>query len=197
MKPQQSIHRSDNIFIVQLEEARLEDVVQEKLQDYLKKTLAPSLLLELFFQPVEQALIETILDKQKKNQIQTAQILGINRNTLRHKIRAYRIDMKTYKQNEFFSLSKEVFLSRMEDLDILEISRRKLEYLKSSQNLSKNARNILASVEKSILQTVLRYFNYNQMKSATCLGINRSTLKARLFAYNLSKKPRLQQGASL
>ncbi len=48
-------------------------------------------LYEMVIQQVEKPLIEFVLEKHNHNQTQTAQTLGINRNTLRKKIQKYNI----------------------------------------------------------------------------------------------------------
>ncbi|MDG6779067.1 helix-turn-helix domain-containing protein [Thiomicrorhabdus sp. zzn3] len=49
----------------------------------------PSDLYEMVIQQVEKPLIEFVLAKTDRNQSQSAQILGINRNTLRKKMQKY------------------------------------------------------------------------------------------------------------
>ena len=51
-------------------------------------------LYSLVIERVERPLIELTLKKTKGNQIRAAQILGINRNTLRKKITDLRIELK-------------------------------------------------------------------------------------------------------
>ena len=60
------------------------EVYFDNLQD--EKT---SDLYEMVIQQVEKPLIEFVLAKTENNQTQTAQILGINRNTLRKKMQKY------------------------------------------------------------------------------------------------------------
>lgn len=71
------------------------------LSDHVKQTLseyfdalegeAPCDLHALTISQVEKPLIEFVLDKYDNNQTKTAEVLGINRNTLRKKIQLYRI----------------------------------------------------------------------------------------------------------
>jgi two-component system nitrogen regulation response regulator GlnG len=49
---------------------------------------------------IEKLLIQTILEKTKGNQIKAAEILGINRNTLRTKIKKLDINLKEYKSKK-------------------------------------------------------------------------------------------------
>jgi len=51
-------------------------------------------LFDLIVGGVEKPLVEIVLDKTKGNQTQAANILGINRNTLRKKIKDYEITVK-------------------------------------------------------------------------------------------------------
>lgn len=47
---------------------------------------------------------------------------------------------------------------------------------------------IICEVEKAVLQEVLRFSKYNQMKAAQILGINRNTLKRKLMLYGIPLK---------
>ena len=51
-------------------------------------------LFDLIVGGVEKPLVEIVLDKTNGNQTQAANILGINRNTLRKKIKDYEITVK-------------------------------------------------------------------------------------------------------
>ncbi|PTN11743.1 helix-turn-helix domain-containing protein [Nitrosomonas aestuarii] len=51
----------------------------------------PSCIHEMVIRSVEKPLIEVILHHTQGNQTQAAELLGINRNTLRHKIKQYQI----------------------------------------------------------------------------------------------------------
>jgi Fis family transcriptional regulator len=44
---------------------------------------------------------------------------------------------------------------------------------------------VIAEIEYPLIQTVLRHHNNNQSKTATCLGINRGTLRKKLKQYQL------------
>ena len=52
----------------------------------------PRKIYEMVMYSVEKPLIETILQKAEGNQTQAAEILGINRNTLRKKIKLHKIN---------------------------------------------------------------------------------------------------------
>lgn len=52
----------------------------------------------LLVNALERRLIESILRRTEGNQIQAAKIMGINRNTLRAKIKKFRVDVSEYKR---------------------------------------------------------------------------------------------------
>lgn len=70
----------------------LEELVQSYVQQALGREDAPELHRSLVAR-VERALIETVLQRTGGNQIKTAALLGINRNTLRKKISELGIDV--------------------------------------------------------------------------------------------------------
>lgn len=74
-------------------EISLEDLVQNKLSHFLEKfdRLEPMDLYEKITQMVERPLISLVLKKTKGNQIQASRVLGINRNTLRKKMKTLKI----------------------------------------------------------------------------------------------------------
>lgn len=192
-----TIHQSENLLVIRLKEVQLEDIVERKLIHILNTDSSPSHLLNRLYRPVEQALIETVLNWKEGNQIQTAKILGINRNTLRKKIQTYEIFSESFSPSPIARIGRKLFLAQMESLDLLEVSRSKFCFIKKEQHQEHNLINKFCSpVEKIILLTVLQRFQYNQMKTATSLGINRNTLKKKLIFYEiLSKSRRIRTGA--
>jgi len=74
----------------------LEALIRNKLQASLAQMDVNELvnLYEMVLYQMERPLIEIILDKTRGNQVRTAEILGINRNTLRKKIRTLEIDLR-------------------------------------------------------------------------------------------------------
>jgi len=74
----------------------LEALIRNKLQASLAQMDVNELvnLYEMVLFQMERPLIEIILDKTRGNQVRTAEILGINRNTLRKKIRTLEIDLR-------------------------------------------------------------------------------------------------------
>ena len=69
------------------------DFLEEKLKRYLKKLakLERSNLYDAVISEVEKSLISIILKETEGNQLRAAKVLGINRNTLRSKIKEYKI----------------------------------------------------------------------------------------------------------
>ncbi len=78
------------------ENLSLEEIIQRKLDDYFNRTRGVDVenLYSLVIERVERPLIELTLKATRGNQIRAAQILGINRNTLRKKITNLRISIK-------------------------------------------------------------------------------------------------------
>lgn len=72
----------------------LEALINKKLRASLdqKDIVEVNDLYEMVLHQVERPLIQIILEKTRGNQVRTAQILGINRNTLRKKIQLLEID---------------------------------------------------------------------------------------------------------
>jgi len=76
--------------------ASLEDLIAGKLQTSLMPMDVNELdnLYEMVLHQMERPLIRIILKKTRGNQVRTAEILGINRNTLRKKIQTLEIDIR-------------------------------------------------------------------------------------------------------
>ncbi|MFO1462703.1 MAG: sigma-54 dependent transcriptional regulator [bacterium] len=80
----------------EIEEMGLEELIASRLQSFLAKLgdLETTNLYETIMEMAERPLIRLILKQTGHNQIRAAKILGINRNTLRKKIRSLRIAVK-------------------------------------------------------------------------------------------------------
>jgi len=80
----------------EIDQLSLEEVFRHKLEDYFRRTEGVEVdnLYPLVIERIERPLIELTLKKTRGNQIRAAQILGINRNTLRKKITDLRIELK-------------------------------------------------------------------------------------------------------
>jgi len=81
---------------LEVDQLSLEEIIRHKLGDYFRRMEGVDVdnLYSLVIERIERPLIELTLRKTKGNQIRAAQILGINRNTLRKKIADLRIELK-------------------------------------------------------------------------------------------------------
>ncbi|MGE5218447.1 MAG: sigma 54-interacting transcriptional regulator [Chloroflexota bacterium] len=81
---------------LEVDQLSLEEIIRHKLEDYFRRTEGVDVdnLYSLVIERVERPLIDLTLRKTKGNQIRAAQILGINRNTLRKKLTDLRIELK-------------------------------------------------------------------------------------------------------
>jgi two-component system, NtrC family, nitrogen regulation response regulator GlnG len=87
-----------------LEDSSLEDVVRYKLSQFMENFGSYDVndLYPVILAQVEKPLIELTLRRSRGNQLKAAQILGINRNTLRKKIQTLGISLPP-RSNKFFS----------------------------------------------------------------------------------------------
>lgn len=71
----------------------IKDFLEEKLKHYMKDltTISNCNLYNTVLSEAEKALISIVLKETNGNQLKTAKVLGINRNTLRSKIKEYKI----------------------------------------------------------------------------------------------------------
>jgi two-component system nitrogen regulation response regulator GlnG len=90
------IGKKQEDFEQQMEELGLEELVARRLQSFISQLAdcGEDNLYEKIIQMAERPLIRLLLEKTRYNQIQTAKLLGINRNTLRNKIRQLKIPPK-------------------------------------------------------------------------------------------------------
>ncbi|MDA3902910.1 MAG: nitrogen regulation protein NR(I) [Desulfuromusa sp.] len=81
--------------IIQRQGDSLESLVAQKLENSLARINLQEMnnLYEMVLHQVERPLINIVLKKTRGNQIKTAEILGINRNTLRKKIKTLEIEV--------------------------------------------------------------------------------------------------------
>jgi DNA-binding protein Fis len=75
-------------------DATLEDIIEHKLVQCVSglREQASANLYELIVGLVEKPLLRAVLRETRGNQVRAAQILGINRNTLRKKLNEHAID---------------------------------------------------------------------------------------------------------
>ena len=74
----------------------IDNIFEEKFKDFVSKmcTVKKGNLYEMLMKKVEKPLIKLVMEETNRNQIRAANILGINRNTLRKKIKDLGISKK-------------------------------------------------------------------------------------------------------
>jgi Fis family transcriptional regulator len=88
---------SKNLFVANLQAVSLERLVRSKLEVLFNQKEFDEGVTDLYaivLSEVEKPLIELALKKFRGNQVRTAQMLGINRNTLKKKMHLYKIQAK-------------------------------------------------------------------------------------------------------
>lgn len=90
------LNKSEEATAASVEELGLEEFITERLKIFLAKVknLEVSNLFEMMIPMVERPLLKLVLAQMNYNQIKTAKALGINRNTLRKKLKEYQIPTK-------------------------------------------------------------------------------------------------------
>jgi Fis family transcriptional regulator len=93
-----SLNHSDNLFVANLQSVSLEKLVKSKLEVLFQQQKEAQVelngLYNIVLEQVEKPLIELALLSHNGNQVRTAQMLGINRNTLKKKIDNYKIRVR-------------------------------------------------------------------------------------------------------
>ncbi len=91
-----------------LSSCTLEEFLSEKLKRYIKEMtrLERSNLYDTVIGEVEKALIKIVVNATQGNQLKAAKALGISRNTLREKMRQYRLG--DYKSKTMIQRTKKV-----------------------------------------------------------------------------------------
>ncbi len=92
-------NNSNHLFIANLQTVSLEKLVKSKLEVFFSQQREAQIELNDFYriylEQVEKPLIEEALKSNKGNQVRTAKMLGINRNTLKKKMETYKIHFKS------------------------------------------------------------------------------------------------------
>ena len=92
------LNSSDNLFVANLTAVSLEKLVKSKLEVLFAQQQEAQVelngLYNVVLEQVERPLLEIALKVYNGNQVRTAQMLGINRNTLKKKIDNYKIKVK-------------------------------------------------------------------------------------------------------
>lgn len=93
-----AIDRKD-LFADEMTNVTIKDFFEDKIKRYLTEMakLSNGNLYDTIFSEVEKAIIEIALEHTQGNQLAATRILGINRNTLRSKIKEYRLKMPSRK----------------------------------------------------------------------------------------------------
>jgi Fis family transcriptional regulator len=93
-----NLNHSDNLFVANLQSVSLEKLVKSKLEVLFAQQKEAQVelngLYNIVIEQVEKPLIELALASHNGNQVKTAQMLGINRNTLKKKIDTYKIRVR-------------------------------------------------------------------------------------------------------
>ena len=93
-----NLNSSDNLFVANLQAVSLEKLVKSKLEVLFQQQKEAQVelngLYNVVLEQVERPLLEIALQSYNGNQVKTAQMLGINRNTLKKKIDTYKIRVK-------------------------------------------------------------------------------------------------------
>ena len=93
-----NLNSSDNLFVANLSSVSLEKLVKSKLEVLFAQQKEAQVelngLYNVVLEQVERPLLEIALRAYNGNQVKTAQMLGINRNTLKKKIDNYKIRVK-------------------------------------------------------------------------------------------------------
>ena len=99
-----NLNSSDNLFVANLQAVSLEKLVKSKLEVLFQQqrdaNIELSGLYDIVLEQVEKPLIELALQSRNGNQVKTAQLLGINRNTLKKKIDTYKIRIRKASSKE-------------------------------------------------------------------------------------------------
>lgn len=93
-----NLNNSDHLFVANLQAVSLEKLVKSKLEVLFEQQKEAQVelngLYSIVIEQVEKPLLELALRAFNGNQVKTAQMLGINRNTLKKKIDNYKIKVK-------------------------------------------------------------------------------------------------------
>lgn len=93
-----NLNSSDNLFVANLQAVSLEKLVKSKLEVLFQQQKEAEVdltgLYGVVIEQVERPLLELALRAFNGNQVKTALMLGINRNTLKKKIDNYKIRVK-------------------------------------------------------------------------------------------------------
>lgn len=117
ISPNNVLDKQDFLFIAKslskedmIQELSLEEIIDWKLSEFIKIIQSGEMenVYDFVISQVEKPLIKKILIMTKGNQIKAAKILGINRNTLRKKIKQFGFNSKEFRNKKMKMIMKEV-----------------------------------------------------------------------------------------
>ncbi len=93
-----NLNSTESLFVANLTNVSLERLIKSKLETLFVQQQGAQVeltgLYNIVLEQVERPLLEIALRAHNGNQVKTAQMLGINRNTLKKKIDNYKIKVK-------------------------------------------------------------------------------------------------------
>ncbi|MCC7404289.1 MAG: site-specific DNA inversion stimulation factor [Bdellovibrionales bacterium] len=99
-----NLNSSNHLFVANLQSVSLEKLVKSKLEVFFAQQRDAQIELndfyKIYLEQVEKPLLEEALRANLGNQVRTAKMLGINRNTLKKKIDTYKIRIRSIKHAE-------------------------------------------------------------------------------------------------
>lgn len=86
-------------FLIAEDENKIKETLSQMLKQggYSVFTGQPGALYKAVMEKIEKPLLEYVLEQTEGNQLKTARILGINRNTLRSKVKKLNIEVAKWK----------------------------------------------------------------------------------------------------
>ena len=96
-----SISSPNNLLVANLKSTSLEDIVRKKLEFVFEQQEGSesdlSGIYNVIMGQTEKPLLELVLKSNRGNQVKSAQVLGINRNTLKKKIDLHKLNLRSYR----------------------------------------------------------------------------------------------------
>ena len=91
----------DDLLVANLKSTSLEEIVRKKLEFFFKQQEGSEDSLSGIYNVVmgqaEKPLLELVLKSNRGNQVKSAQVLGINRNTLKKKIDLHKLNLRNFR----------------------------------------------------------------------------------------------------
>ncbi len=91
----------DNLLVANLKSTSLEEIVRKKLEFFFRQQKDTNTDLSGIYNIVmgqtEKPLLELVLKSNRGNQVKSAQVLGINRNTLKKKIDLHKLNLRNFR----------------------------------------------------------------------------------------------------